>query len=415
MLIKVPYGKNKKIDINVKDKCISGIVKPNRVSIDDEFQTIKDAISNPFNSKNFHDFLKDSKNVLFIVNDGTRPTPTAKVLDIIYDDIKDHNIKFIVATGIHRAPTKDEYYQIFGKYYQEFKDVIFAHDSKKEEDMVYLGKSKNGTEMIINKMGIEADKIVVIGSVEPHYFAGYTGGRKAFLPGIASYKTIEQNHKLALSPKAKSLTLKGNPVHEDFIDALKTVKKDIFAIMTVLDQDHKIYAATSGNINDSFTAAIDKANDVFAVKIKEKADIVVSVAKYPMDIDLYQSQKAIDNAKLALKKDGILILVSKCRDGIGHDTFVKLMSSCNNPKEVIKKIEKEYVIGYHKAAKMAEIASWAQMWGVTDLPHDVLRKIFIEPYDSLQVAIDNALNLKWNNAKILFLMDGSMTIPMVSD
>ena len=313
MLIEIPYGKDERINVNIEDKFVSEIVTPNKVPIGNEVETIQNAVSNPINSSNFHDFLKDSKDILFIVNDATRPTPTAKVLDIIYDDIKGYNIKFIVATGIHRAPTEDEYVQIFGKHYQEFKDIIYAHDSKKEEDMVYLGTSKNGTEMLVNKIGVDADKIVIIGSVEPHYFAGYTGGRKSFLPGIASYKTIEQNHKLALSPKAKSLALEGNPVHEDMIDALKTVKKDIFAIMTILDMDHNIYAATSGNIYDSFTAAIDKANDVFVVKIKEKADIVVSVAKFPMDIDLYQSQKAIDNAKLALKEDGILIVVSKCR------------------------------------------------------------------------------------------------------
>jgi len=411
MQIKIPYGKEEKINIQVKDKFVAGIIKPNKVIINDEFQTLTNAIENPINSKNIEEFIKDSKNILFIVNDGTRPTPTAKVLDVLYE----RNVKFIVATGTHRAPTKDEYFQIFGKYYNKFKDVIFVHDSKKEEDMVYLGKSKNGTEMIINKMAVETDKIVVIGSVEPHYFAGYTGGRKAFLPGIAAYRSIEQNHKFALDPKAKSLSLKDNPVHEDFIDALKLFKKDIFAIMTILDMDHNIYAATSGNIIDSFIPAVKKANDVFAVKIKEKADIVVSIAKFPMDIDLYQSQKAIENAKLALKKDGILILVSKCRDGIGSDTFVNLMSTCDTPKEVIEKIEKKYVLGYHKAARMAEIKLWAQVWGVTDFSHDVLQKIFIDPFDSLQIAIDNALKFKGTNAKILFLMDGTMIVPILSD
>ncbi|MCD6115561.1 nickel-dependent lactate racemase, partial [bacterium] len=412
MLIKIPYGKDGAMDVTLQDKFVGGIVNPNKVPAGDAFQIIEDAVSNPVNSKNLQDFLKGSGDVLFIVNDATRPTPTAKVLDIIYDDIKDYNIRFIVATGIHRAPTEEEYHQIFGKHYLEFKNVIFAHDSKDEKNMVYLGKSKNGTEMVVNRMGVEADKIVIIGSVEPHYFAGYTGGRKSFLPGIASYKTIEQNHKMALSPKAKSLALDGNPVHEDMIDALQVVKKDIFAIMTILDMNHNLYAATSGDINDSFYKAIDKANDVFVVPIKEKADIVVSVAKFPMDIDLYQSQKAIDNAKLALKNDGIIILVSKCRSGVGHDSFVNLMGSCDSPKEVLEKIEREYVIGYHKAAKMAEIGLWAQTWGVTDLPHDVLEKVFIRPFDTIQDAVDNAIKLKGEDAKVLFMMDGSVTVPM---
>ena len=280
--------------------------------------------------------------------------------------------------------------------------------------MVYLGKSKNGTEMHVNKLGVEAHKIVIIGSVEPHYFGGYTGGRKSFLPGIASFKTIEQNHKLALSPGAKSLALEGNPVHEDMIDALTTVKKEIFSIQTVLDKHHKIYAATAGHINDSFLAAIDRANEVFAVKIKEKTDIVVSIVKFPGDIDLYQSQKGIDNAKLALKDGGILILVSKCRQGIGEESFVKLLSSCSSPKESLERIKEKYVLGYHKAAKMAEVGLWAETWGVTDLDPEMLKKIFIKPYKSLQAAIDDAMKQKGDKAKILFLMDGGLTVPLVS-
>ncbi len=414
MQIKIPYGKEEKINIQVEDKFVAGIIEPNKVIINDEFQTLKNAIENPINSKNIDEFIKDSKNILFIVNDGTRPTPTAKVLSVLDEKIKNCNIKFIIATGSHRAPTYDEYCQMFGKHYEKFKDVIFVHNSKKEEDLVYLGKSQNGTEMIVNKLAIEADKIIVIGSVEPHYFAGYTGGRKAFLPGIASFKSIEQNHKFALDSKAKSLALKGNPVHEDFIDAMKFIKKDIFAIMTILDMNHNIYSATAGNIIDSFEPATEKANDVFAVKIKEKVDIVVAVAKFPMDLDLYQSLKAVENSKLALKKDGILILVSKCSDGIGPSSFAKLLkNSKDTAEEVVKKSNKKYSLGYHILVKKAEIKSWAKMWSVTNLPNDIPKKIFFEPYKSLQIAIDEAVKIKGKDAKILFFLDGTMTVPMI--
>jgi len=227
MIIKVPYGKER-INVEIDEHSVSGIVEPNEVPVGDELAVIQNAIKNPVNSKNLPDFLAESKNVLFIVNDATRPTPTAKVLEAIYDYIKDLDIKFIIATGIHRAPTEDEYIKIFGKYYNMFKDNIFVHDSRSEKDVAYLGKSRRGTEIYLNKLCIDAHKIVTIGSVEPHYFAGYTGGRKSFLPGIASYKTIQQNHKLALSPKSKVLKLEGNPVHEDMLDALKTIKKGIF-------------------------------------------------------------------------------------------------------------------------------------------------------------------------------------------
>jgi len=181
--------------------------------------------------------------------------------------------------------------------------------------------------------------------------------------------------------------------------------------MTVLDRNHRVYAATAGHIDDSFMAAVDKAKDVFAVKIKEKADIVVSVTKFPMDIDFYQSQKALENGRLALKEGGILILVSKCRCGTGDDTFIKLLCGCATPEEALKKIKEGYILGYHKAAKIAEILLWAEMYGVTDLPDDVLKGVFITPFTSLQEALDDALRRKGRDAKVLFLLDGSIVVP----
>jgi nickel-dependent lactate racemase len=268
--------------------------------------------------------------------------------------------------------------------------------------------------MYVNRVGVEAHKIVIIGSVEPHYFGGYTGGRKAFLPGIASRKTIEQNHKYALRPEAKALALEGNPVHEDMIDALKTIAdKEIFSIMTVLDGEHRLYAATAGHIHDSFYAAVEAANEVFCVPVSGEADVVISVAPYPMDIDLYQSQKALDNGKLALKDGGTLIMVSKCRTGVGDEAFLDLLGSCATPQETLAKLELEYKLGWHKAGKMAEIAVKGEMWGVTDLDGETLKKAFIKPYDNLQQALDDALAQRGKDARVLVLMNGSMTIPMI--
>lgn len=409
MRIDIPYGHDF-LESYIDDENFGEIVFPNEVEVGDEAETLFKSLENPFSSKSFNKFLVDARDILFIVNDGTRPTPTAKVLDIIHDQIKDLNVNFIIATGCHRASTEDELQEIFANHLEEYRDRIHIHDAKNDE-MVYLGKSKNGTEMEVNKLGVDAHKIVIIGSVEPHYFAGYTGGRKAFLPGIASYKTIEQNHKLALKMSAQALKLKGNPVHEDMEDAIKTIKdKEIFAIMTVLDRDDRIYAATAGDITESLQAAINKSHEVFSVEIKEKADIVVAVAPHPMDIDLYQSQKALDNAKHALNDNGILILVSRCRSGIGPDTFARLLADAKDPQDALNKIEEKYVLGYHKAAKMAEIARWAQMWAVTSIDHDMMKSMFIKPFPTIQRALDEAVALK-GKEKILFLMAASMTIP----
>ena len=413
MELLVPYGKDK-LKVELPDERMLGVITPNSVEIGDERQTLMQALSNPMNSKSFSEFISDANDILIIVNDATRPTPSAKVLDLIYDDIKDLDYKVIIATGTHRKPTDDELEFIFGPHLENFRDRIVIHDSKDETMLVYLDTTPRGTEIYINRLALDAHKLVIISSVEPHYFAGYTGGRKSFLPGLAGYKTIEQNHKHALAPEAKTLALTGNPVHEDMEDAAKKLAdREIFNINLVLDNDHNVYAATAGNLSDSFHAAIDKSNEVFCVNIAEKADIVVTVAPYPMDIDLYQSQKAIDNGKLALKEGGILILVSKCRMGVGHDNFVKLMASSDTPKGTLEYISQEYRVGYHKAAKLAEIALWAEMWAVTDLDEEVIRSVFMTPYHDLQQALDAALAKLGPEAQVLVMPNGSITVPMV--
>lgn len=414
MKIKIPYGKET-IEVEVDDERVLGIIEPNPVYMGNETETIRKGIQNPTNSKSFDEFIEDAKALLFIVNDHTRPTPTAKVLEVIYDRVKDKDVKFLIATGIHRKPSEYELGFIFGNYLGILKDRIYVHDSSRNKDMVYLGTSSTGTEMYVNKLAAEAHKLVTIGSVEPHYFAGYTGGRKSILPGIASYKTIEQNHKLGLQPEAKALALEGNPVHQDMTDVLKTLgEKEIFSIQTVLGKERKVYSCASGHIHDSFLQAVDKAHEVFCVDIEEKTDIVVSVVHFPADVDLYQSQKAIENGRLALKEGGIIILVSECRAGIGDECYFNLLSSSKTPLEVMDRVGEGYILGYHKAAKIAQLATWAEIWGVTGLKGEDLESAFIKPFPSIQQAIDKALEVKGKQAKILFLMDGSHTVPKLT-
>lgn len=411
MKLNIAY-KRESVPVEIPDDRILKIVEPNDVPLTDEAQVIKNGLENSVGKYTFESFLKDCKELLVIVNDGTRPTPTARVLKHIHPVLKNINVRFIIATGVHRAPTMEEYNFIFGDLYDYYKDRITSHDARNDE-MVHLGISSNGTEMNINKLVTEYEKVMIIGSVEPHYFAGFTGGRKSFLPGVSSYKTITMNHKHALHPDAHALKLEGNPVHEDMLDALKSLRCEVFSIQAVLDKKHKIYGLTSGDINESFFQAIDKAEEIFVAEIPEKADIVISVAGYPMDVDLYQSQKALDNGKLALKDGGILIMVASCREGLGEEAFYELLSSSDKPEDVLSKIKENYVLGYHKAGKMAEVNLWADVRAYSDLDDDLWRKIFIKPVNDLQEEITAALLEKGPDAKIIILTDGSMTVPKI--
>jgi len=417
MSIDLVYGK-KSIKVDIKQPY--EIIIPKKIRLKDEKVILKKAFEKQLNSESFEDFVSKSKRLLFIVNDGTRPTPTSKILDFLYPIISTHkDVNFIVATGSHRAPNEKEFRFIFGKYYEIYKEKIFVHDAKNEKNLRYYGKTSRGTEVSFNKIVNEIGNIILINSVEPHYFAGYTGGRKSFLPGVASYKTIEMNHKFALSENSCTLALEGNPVHDDMVEAVSFLKDlRMFSIQIVLTPSGEIYQVTAGNLNDSFFKAVDYANEIFCVPLKEKGNIVITVASPPGDIDLYQSQKALENGKLALEKNGVIILVSQCPGGIGDKVFFDLLSKASEPSEVLSLLKSGYKLGYHKAAKIADLTTWADIWAVSDLDESDLKKAFIKSCPNVQSALDDAIEIikkKGEKPRVVVLPYGNLTVPFTKE
>lgn len=416
MQLSIPYLRDQEIEVTISNKNLLGILEPNAIPSAGEKESLEKATAD------LVVFLKGADKVLVIINDATRPTPTPAMLSAILPQaekagICDEQITILVATGAHRGVKEGELEQLLGIYAQRFKNRLVSHDSKDATSLVSVGETRNGTPILLNKLLFSCDRIVATGSVEPHYFAGFTGGRKAFLPGIAGYATIEANHKLAIQDAAHSLALDGNPVHEDMMDALEHIKAPIFSLMSVLDKDQKVVDATSGDIVTSFHEAVQVARSVFCVQVKQQADIVISIAKFPMDINLYQSQKGIDNGSLAVKDGGTLILVSSCREGIGDEEFAKLLGSCKTPDEALQKINENYKLGYHKAAKMASVSKRISVQAYTELSDSLVKSLFLEPVHDLQQALDNALEHAKRkgiaNPTVLVLPDGCVTVPSV--
>lgn len=431
MKIEIPYLK-KTFPLEFPDENLLAVAEPNDFTANGTTdQILEKALKTPYGPDSFakhgpaqgqslEDFLRGASRVLIIINDATRPTPTEAILRGLLPvfektGIGTEKLTLLVATGAHRSPTEEEYRQILGAFYDKLRSRCIHHDARKDEDMVDLGTTRNGTPILLNKRLFDADRIIATGSVEPHYFAGFTGGRKAFLPGVAAYRTIQANHKQALSDAAHSLTLEGNPVHEDMMDALPLIKAPVFSLMTILDKEQRLAAATTGDLLASFYAAVEIARKIFCVSIPAKADIVVSVARFPMDIDLYQSQKAIDNGAAALKDGGTLILVSSCRDGIGDEAYANLLASAKSPADALARIREGYKLGYHKAAKMAAVSARATVKAVTELPPERLAGMFIESAPSPQAALDEALEKARSQGiplpTILILPDGCVTVP----
>ncbi|MBU7022849.1 MAG: nickel-dependent lactate racemase [Theionarchaea archaeon] len=402
MRVKVNYGKSfKEFEA---EKVV--IASPNDVEERNQAAVLRESLDHPVDSRPFSFFIEDE--FLLVVNDAQRATPTPVVLDSLLKRVQHEHFEVAVATGSHPPPTEEELTYIFGHHLSDLRDRIHIHKAL-DQPHTYYGTTSQGTEVYFDEILTRFDKVITITSVESHYFAGFTGGRKSFLPGLAAYETIEQNHKFAMRKESRNLALKGNPVHEGMEEAVNLIKKDIFSINTVLDKNRRIYACSSGNIFSSFYQAVQRAEEVYCVPA-EKHNIVLAAASYPLDGNLYQAQKAIENGKLALNEGGILILVAQCRDGIGPDKFYNLLKESKTPQETLDVLTREYKLGYHKAGKIAELAAKAHIWAVTELEDEILRNAFMTPYHSLQEAVDDAVRKV--GGEILFLPEASNTVPL---
>lgn len=387
-------------------------IKPQKIEVNDQKKIIQSSLQNPVDSSSLQSFLQKKDNILIIVNDATRSTPTALIISTIYDKIKSKNINFLIALGTHRKPTEAELKNIFKAYYSEFKDNIICHDAD-NDDMSFLGTTSFGTPVKINSKVLKADGVIVISSVEPHYFAGFTGGRKSYLPGVAAFSSIEKNHELALREEARILQLESNPVHEDMKEAAEMIDTDTFCILSVLNTNDEVFYTSSGDIHKTLQNASQRVMEVFAPKIRSKADIVIAIVQPPLNRNLYQAQKGLENCKGIIKDNGIFILVTDCAEGIGNDSFYRLMSSSNSAKEVLQKVNENYKLGYHKAAKFVTFMQDHKFWLVSKMDADILERIFIKNYCSLQKAVNSAIKLKGQTAKIMMVKNSGNIVPRI--
>jgi nickel-dependent lactate racemase len=406
MKLDIPYAQaSLKLELN-DDRPI-GVVSPRWTPPDPN--SITTSLSNPREFPDLASFLSNRRRLLVVINDHTRPTPTADVLEKLH--LKQKEVTTIIASGAHRAPSQRELSELLCGPQPSYGGDVIVHDSRDPSQLKSIGRTSRGTELAFNRHLFDTDGIIVIGSVEPHYYAGFTGGRKFLLPALAGFRSIEMNHSLALDDKSTILRLDGNPVHEDFMEALDIFNRydDIFSIQLVLNRDHQVSSAQSGHIIHSFTSAVEAAKGIYVTPVDAKADIIITVARPPMDLDLYQAHKAIENVKLALEDQGVVILVSPCRDGIGPRGFYDLLSSGG---DVFAKIRKMYRLGYHKAAKLVQLSKAAKLFAVTDLPPRTLSHIPITACEDVQSAVDEATKLKGKKSTVLVVLDGCLTVPL---
>ena len=400
-------------DVNVKDDVVLGILEPNEVTVDltDEAE-VKRALENPIGSPRLKDIIKAGEKIAIITSDVTRPMATWKVMPALLDELyaggaKKEDITLVFALGSHRKQTDEERHHLAGdRAWNEIKCVDSDPD-----DCIHLGKTEHGTPLDITRVVAEADRRICLGNIEYHYFAGYSGSSKAIMPGSSTREAIQVNHSMMIDPKACAGNIVDNPLRKDIDEAAAKVGVD-FILNVVQTPQKVILRAVAGDMIKAHREGCKFLDKLYKKDIPDRADIVmVSQGGSPKDLNLYQTQKALDNAKHAVKKGGIVILIGSCREGLGEKTFEEWITTAPNPHSLIERIHKDFKLGGHKAAAIAMVLENAEIYLVSELEDDFVRKIFMKPFKTVQEAYDAAIKKLGADATVLAMPYGGSTLP----
>jgi nickel-dependent lactate racemase len=409
MNFKLAFGKGVQT-LNIPDGYQVKTLLPNEVEVDlTNGEEVIRALENPIGSGRLRDIVSAGETVVIITSDITRPVPSKYIVPHIIDEllaggVKAPDITVVFALGSHRTHTEQEMRYLVG-------DAVFEQircvDSD-PDDCVHLGTTKAGTPVDVFSTVVNADRRICVGNVEYHYFAGYSGGAKAIMPGVSTRSAIQANHSMMVRPEACAGVIDGNPVREDIEDVVRFIPID-FIVNVVLDERKQIVHAAAGHHVDAHREACTFLDRMYKAHIIKRADVViVSPGGYPKDINLYQAQKALDNAKHAVKDGGTIILVASCKEGLGEHAFERWMTQSESPQFMVEEIARNFELGGHKAAAIALVLQQSRIILVSDLFDAFVKSIFLEPQKDVQSALDAVLK---DGDSIIVMPFGGATLP----
>lgn len=378
-------------------------------------EEVRRALANPIGAAPLREVVKPGEKVAIVTSDITRPMPSYAVMPALLDElyaagIHKEDITVVFGLGSHRVQTPEEMKKLVGE--RAFAEVTCVDGDA--SDCVHLGITSRGTPVDVVRVVAEADRRICLGNIEYHYFAGYSGGAKAIMPGVSTRDAIQNNHSQMVKPEACAGKLEGNPVREDIEEAGVICGID-YIINVVLDEHKKIIMAAAGDSVKAHREACHFLDRIYRKEIPERADIVlVSQGGAPKDLNLYQTQKALDNAKHAVKDGGVIILIGSCKEGLGEEVFEEWMTQSETAASMIDRIQTDFQLGGHKAAAIAMVLEKADIYLVSDLEDAFVEKIFLTPMGSAQAALYKAFEKLGNNAKVLAMPYGGSTLPYVT-
>lgn len=342
MHIQLPYGKGR-LEGEIDDQKLQGYLQcplKNHV-YESEATIVEQSLKQPIGSKTLAELAYGKRHIVIIASDHTRPLPSKIILPAMLSEIEkvspQAQISILIATGCHRSTTAKELQAKFGDELMQ-RLTIHIHDSESDQ-MADLGILPSGAPCLINQLAVEADLLLAEGFIEPHFFAGYSGGRKSVLPGIAAKNCVLHNHCAALidSPYSRAGLLKGNPIHLDMKVAARKANL-AFIVNVVLDEQQKIIASFAGDAVMAHERGCAYAAKRCGLPPIMSDLVITSNNGYPLDQNLYQSVKGLSTAAETCCKSGVIIMACQCADGIGGDAFFNMFAQCETVQKLYDKI-----------------------------------------------------------------------------
>ena len=370
------------------------------------------ALNHPIGTPKLEEIVRPGEKIAIVTSDITRPMPTHVVMPSLLDrlyaaGIRPSDITLVFALGSHRPHTEEEKRKLAGE--RAYREIACIDGNR--EDVKHLGTTSRGTPVDIVRTVAEADRRICLGNVEYHYFAGYSGGAKAIMPGVSTRAAIQANHSRMISEDACAGKLAGNPIREDIEEAAAICGVD-FILNVVLDEHKRIIHAAAGEVTLAHREACAFLDKLFRVPIEARADIVVvSQGGAPKDLNLYQTQKALDNAKHAVKKGGVIVLAGSCREGLGERVFSEWIEQAQCSRDLIERVQTHFELGGHKAAAIAMVLENADVYLVSEMDSALVKKAFLKPYTEVQTAFNDALQKMGRDASVIVMPYGGSTLP----
>jgi nickel-dependent lactate racemase len=413
-VLQLAYG-HSHLEIDIADIDLLAVLTPQQASDPaDETMLLSDALAQPVGTLRLCEMAQAGQKIVIVTSDLTRPCPSERLLPFVLDELEAANVSMadvtvVMALGLHRAMTEEELQTAVGPDVYRRVQVI-NHDPN---DIVRLGVTSAGTPVEFFRTVVEADFRICLGNLELHYFAGYSGGAKAIFPGCASDAAVRANHAMMVHSEASSGRIRGNPLREDIEEAVAMLGVDF--ILNVVVDNHRIVGAFAGELTTAHRQGCELVAQRSQASIPRLADIVlVSTGGYPKDINLYQAHKALENAVRAVRPGGVIILAAECSEGLGNRTFERWVMDAGSPDDLLARLEREFVLGGHKAAAIARILKHAAVYLVSELPDELVRTCFLVPQPDLKTALEVAIKNMGPEASLIVLPQGISVLPKLS-